>query len=64
MKNLVFSIIFFAAGLFLFYGAYVTYSTAKTHSQLQYSKIVEEKIKIIYKMKSVYNFIMNLIEVE
>ncbi len=45
VKSLVFSIIFFAAGLFLFYGAYVTYSTAKTHSQLQYSKIVEEKNK-------------------
>lgn len=43
MKNLVFSTTFLGIGLFLFYGAYMTYSTGKTHSLLQYSKIVEEK---------------------
>ena len=33
----------FLVGLFLFYGAYITYITAKTNSILQYSKIVESK---------------------
>ena len=43
IKNLVFSITFSAIGLFLFYGAYITYITAKTHETLQYSKIVEDR---------------------
>ena len=42
-KNLIFSMIFTAVGLFLFYGAYITYATTKTNSMLNYSKIIEQK---------------------
>ena len=42
-KNLIFSVIFTAVGLFLFYGAYITYATTKTNSMLNYSKIIEQK---------------------
>jgi len=43
MKNLALSIMFVLAGLFVFYGAYITYATAKTNSKLKYSKIIEKK---------------------
>ena len=42
-KNLIFSVIFTAVGLFLFYGAYITYANTKTNSMLNYSKIIEQK---------------------
>ena len=42
-KNLIFSVIFTAVGLFLFYGSYIIYATTKTNSLMNYSKIMEQK---------------------
>ncbi len=41
-KNIAFSLTFTVIGLFLFYGSYITFVTAKTNSLLQYSNIVKE----------------------
>ena len=56
MKSLVLSIMFVIAGLFVFYGAYITYATAKTHSKLQYGTILETKNDDTYQNENCISF--------
>ena len=55
-KNLIFSVIFAVVGLFLFYGAYITYAVTKANSMLNYSKIVEQKNSDSFQNKKCIDF--------